>query len=177
MKTISFFLSILFFASVSYAQSPVDLDSDKPIEIAADALEVLQEKNMAIFSGNVEALQGNIILKAQRMEVYYRNKDNQSAVANLGAVSRIEVKNNVTLATPAESAKAARGVYNVDKQMITLIGDVMLKRGQNMLRGGQLDYNLKTQKSLLTSGGTVKNSDGTIKKSGGRVKGVFVPKQ
>lgn len=175
MKHILFTIFILFSAPVM-AQAPMDLDSDKPIEIAADALEVLQDKNMAIFSGDVEAVQGNISLKAERMEVYYRQGGQQSA-AGFGAVSRIEVENNVMLSTPQESAKAAKGIYNVDKQTITLVGDVILARGKNMLRGGQLVYNLKTQKSLLTSGKATAAPDGTVKSTGGRVKGVFVPKQ
>jgi len=158
------------------AQAPVKLDSGKPIEIEANALEVLQEKHMAIFSGDVEALQGNISIKSQRMRVYYREAGSQSSTG-LGAVSRIEVEDKVMLSTPEESAKANKGVYDVDKQMITLLGDVILARGKNMLRGGRLDYNLKTQKSLLTSGTAETTPDGAVKTSGGRVKGVFVPKQ
>lgn len=172
-----FSIFLLLFALPVQAQGPIDLDSNKPIEISADALEVLQEKRMAIFTGDVEAVQGNITLKSARMEVYYRDGDQQSQVANLGAVSRIKVERNVMLSTPDESAKAARGIYDVDKQMITLLGDVILARGKNMLRGGRLDYNLKTQKSLLTSGQAVETPDGEVKSGGGRVKGVFVPKQ
>jgi len=169
-------LAMALFSYNAHAQGPIELDSNKPIEIAADSLEVLQEKNMAIFSGAVEALQGNIILRAARMVVYYRQGDEQASAA-FGAVKRIEVERNVSFATPNESAKAAKGIYNVDKQTITLIGDVVLTREKNMLRGGQLVYNLKTQKSLLTSGKATTKADGTVKSTGGRVKGVFVPKQ
>ena len=171
------FLAALLLSAPLMAQSPVKLDSDQPIEIAADALEVLQEKRMAIFSGNVEALQGNINLKAERMEVYYRDGGDQSAVSNLGAVSRIEVQRNVKFSTPQETAKSAKAVYNVDKKIITLTGNVILARGKNMLRGARLDYNLKTQKSLLTSGKTVTSPTGEVKSTGGRVKGIFVPNQ
>ena len=175
MKNYIAFILVCLAGFATHAQSPVELDSNKPIEIAADSLEVLQESNMAIFSGNVEAIQGNISLNAARMEVYYRNSSDKSATANLGAVSRIEVEKNVMLSTPEESAKAAKGVYHVDKEMITLVGDVILARGKNMLRGARMDYNLKTQKSLLTSGATVTTPSGEVKSTGGRVKGVFVP--
>ncbi|MDG1286506.1 MAG: lipopolysaccharide transport periplasmic protein LptA [Rickettsiales bacterium] len=171
------FIATLLISLPLWAQSLVKLDSDLPIEIAADTLEVLQEKRMAIFSGAVEAVQGNITLKAQSMKVYYREAGKQSATANLGAVSRIEVERDVLLTMPEESASAQNGVYNVDKQMVTLVGDVVLARGKNMLRGGRLDYNLKTQKSLLTSGEAAAAKDGGSKPSGGRVKGVFVPGQ
>ena len=113
-------LTLIFtlFAVPVLAQSALELDSDKPIEIAADALEVLQDKNMAIFSGDVEAIQGNMTLKADRMQVFYRQGNQQSAAGGFGAVSRIEVENNVMLSTSNESAKASKGVYNVDKQVV-----------------------------------------------------------
>ncbi len=170
-------LIFIVFATPLWAQSALELDSSQPIEIAADELEVLQDKNMAIFRGDVEAIQGNITLKAEKMEVFYRQAGQQSPTGGFGAVSRIEVENNVMLATPQESAKASRGIYNVDKQVITLVGNVVLTRDKNMLRGGQMVYNLKTQKSLLTSGKAVASPDGTVKSTGGRVKGVFIPKQ
>jgi len=171
------FIATLLISLPLWAQSIAKLDSDQPIEIAADSLEVLQEKHMATFSGAVEAVQGNITLKAERMEVYYREAGAQSAAANLGAVSRIEVERDVMLTMPEESARSTKGIYNVDKQMVTLVGNVVLSRGKNMLRGGRLDYNLKTQKSLLTSGGAAATKEGSTKPSGGRVKGVFIPGQ
>ncbi len=176
MKKLFIFL-VIFFVSPLWAQGPIELDSNQPIEISADSLEVLQDTSKAVFNGNVEALQGNIKMNAQRMEVFYRQQDQQNTTANIGAVSRIEVIGDVMFTTPTETAKATKGIYDVDKQMITLVGNVILSRDKNTLKGGRLDYNLKTQKSLLTSGTGQKSVDGKVSPSSGRVKGVFVPKQ
>jgi lipopolysaccharide export system protein LptA len=144
-------------------------DKNQPIEITADELEILQPNRKAEFRGNVVAVQGNVTIKSQIMKVYYRTAAERSA--NLGAVSKIEVERNVHLQTPEESARASRGIYQVDQGQILLVGDVILARGQNVLKGNRLDYDLNTQKSLLTSGDT----GGSTPQKGGRVKGVFMP--
>lgn len=144
---------------------------DEPIEITADQLEIVQPNQVAVFRGNVEAIQGNVRLKSNSMTVYYRSADQRKS--NMGAVAKIEVIGNVLLATPQESAQGARGVYHVDSKQIQLIGNVVLRRGQNILKGDRLDYDLRTQKSLLSSApSTVPGAP-----SGGRVKGVFIPTQ
>ena len=65
--------SILFAVLPAWAlaQSGPKLDSDAPVEIASDNLEVLQEQNKAIFSGNVIAKQGATTMKSATMTVYY----------------------------------------------------------------------------------------------------------
>lgn len=166
-------LTLWLIASAATAQTVADLDSDKPIEITADTLEVLQENQKAIFSGNVLAKQGNVSLRSSKMTVFYRQSD--QAEGQMGAVSRIDVDGNVMMATPEESAKAQKGIYNVDEERILLKQDVVLTRGENVLKGEQLDYNLKTGKSLLT-GGVSGKDNGSGSKTGGRVKGIFLPK-
>ena len=47
------------------------LSGDKPIQIESDKLEVHQNDNTAIFSGNVNVVQGNTTLKSGRMVVHY----------------------------------------------------------------------------------------------------------
>jgi lipopolysaccharide export system protein LptA len=159
-----------FIASAQLAGG--DFKTDKPIEISADQLEVVQQNRKAVFRGNVVAVQDKMTIRAEIMTVYYRTTKERSAT--MGAISKIEVQNNVTLSTPQESAKAQYGVYQVDSKKIQLAGNVILNRGQNELRGDRLDFDLKTQKSLLTSAGS---KNGVSSETGGRVKGVFLPTQ
>ena len=57
-------------STMASAQQRTSHDTALPIEIAADALEVQQEKQIAVFSGNVDAQQGNIKLRADRLWVH-----------------------------------------------------------------------------------------------------------
>lgn len=170
-------LSFLFWLLISGFWLPANAQlsgmgsNDQPIEITADQLEVLQPNRKAVFRGNVVAVQGSVTLKAATMTVYYRTAAERNGA--MGAIAKIEVIQNVSLVTPDETAQANQGIYHVDYKQIQLLGNVVLTRGQNVLRGDRLDYDMRTQKSLLSSNTTPGVSGG----SGGRVKGVFLPTQ
>lgn len=156
--------AVLFIASHTYA---AELDTKQPIDITADALEVRQEEQIAVFTGNVLARQGDVNMKAAQMVVHYR-----SGGASDNNVSKIEATGNVLFTTPTETAQGKRATYNVDQDMIYLREEVVLTREQNILKGSELEYNLATGRSIVTgSGATVSGQ----KTGNGRVRGVFVP--
>ena len=142
---------------------PPALDSDQPININADDLEVLQDQSLAIFSGNVVAVQGRIELRAEQLQVWYRpasdSGSNKAGSAN-STIIRIDAIDKVQVSSATETANGDMGVYDVAEQRLTLTGAVVLTRGQDVLRGSKLVMNLATGQSLI---------------SGGRVHGRFVP--
>lgn len=136
----------------AYAETaaPLDADSDRaklPIEIEADKLLVLQKDTMAVFAGNVEAIQGDVNLRSDEMTVHYRDKSERTSDNN--SVSRIDVKGNVFLSTPKETASGNQGAYDVDKGVISLRGAVTLTQGDTIIKGEDLVYNLVTGKSEI----------------------------
>jgi len=155
------------------AQTPsIAIDHDKPVEIVADTLEVLQANKKAIFTGNVVATQGSINMKANSMVVHYRDgaqAGGASGAAGQG-IYKIEAKGNVFFASPQETAQGDEAVYNVDTDTIDLLGNVLLTREKNVLKGTRLNYNLATGRSMLSGGATVQGG-------GGRVRGLFLPNQ
>jgi lipopolysaccharide export system protein LptA len=144
-------------------------DSDKPIEITADTLEVNQNRSLATFKGRVDAVQGTIRLRSDQLTVHYR--DNKEKPDQPG-ISKIEADGNVFISTPRETAQGARGVYDVDRSRIDLFGSVVLTQGENLVRGERLEMNLATGESKITGGTGAGQSDGS-----GRVKGLFVPEK
>ena len=160
------FLAGLAGQSQGQAQSLVTTkhDSSQPIEITADQLEVQQENQLATFSGNVQAIQGDIRLQAASLQVRYRAQDGNADVE--GSISRIIAKGEVFFSSPGQTARGDSGVYDVDKSLVTLDGNVVLTREDNVIRGNRLVLNLATGRSKVSgapSGGT------------GRVRGLFVP--
>jgi lipopolysaccharide export system protein LptA len=146
-------------------------DSSQPVEITADTLEVHQDKSIAVFTGNVEAIQGKMNLRSQKMTVYYRNADEKKSEKQ-DSVSKIIAKGDVFLTTPGETAQGNEGVYDVDKDQITLLYDVVVTNGQNVVKGDTLVYNMTTGQSVLNAPSDLKKT-GTKTKT--RVKGVFIP--
>ena len=157
-------LSLLALNSAAHGQTrPATADADQPIDINADNLEVQQDKNLAIFSGNVIAVQGQIKLRAEQLRVWYRasaDSGSGSAAGNNGTIIRIDAIDRVFVSSSTETAQGDIGIYEVADQRLTLTGAVVLTRGENVLRGNKLVMNLATGQSKI---------------SGGRVHGRFVP--
>lgn len=141
------------------------VEEDSPIDISADALEVRQEDSLAIFTGNVQAIQGQLVLNADRVQVYYATDD--SGTTDVGAIRQIDALGNVFVTSPEETAQGREGVYDLAGETITLIGDVVLTRGENVIRGERLVMDLVTGRSRIDA---APGATGT-----GRVRGVFVP--
>lgn len=83
-------------------------------------------------------------------------------------IYRIEATGDVVFTTPTETAMGDTGIYDVDANSIDLTGgNVTLTRGQNVLKGTHVIYNMTTGRSTLTGG---------AKGQPARVHGLFVPK-
>jgi lipopolysaccharide export system protein LptA len=161
---------IVFFALVggASAQQPAlgsSHDTSQPIEITADTLEVRQTENIAIFRGEVDAIQGDMLLRADMLVVYYRETEENKD--DLG-ISRIDAEGNVFISSPEETAQGKRGVYDVDNGRIDLAGDVVLTQGENIIQGDTLQMDLNTGKSRVISEGETGKD---------RVRGLFVPQK
>lgn len=126
-------------------------DSTLPIEIAADQLTVEQGRQQAAFSGNVQAVQGDLTLRADRLLVHY-DLGKEGAAAQ--AVRLIEAEGQVVIASPAESATANRAVYDVVAGTIVLEGSVVLTRGEDVVKGGRLDIDLANKTAVLHAAGS-----------------------
>lgn len=147
------------------AQQIPGRDADAPIEIEADKLEVRQEQQLAIFSGNVVAVQGGMTLKTDEMQVTYRQEGESAGASVGGAISKLEAIGNVVITTAKEKATGKRGVYNVDPGIIDLEGGVVLSNKDGQLKGQKLRMNLRTGVSVI---------DGGVQS---RVKGIFIPQK
>ena len=175
----------LFFASPAYSKSSAapskQHDTSLPIEINADTLSVDQKENTAVFAGNVDATQGDIRIKSQKMIVSYASssdgKGSTPSKSQPNAINKITLSDNITITSKEDVAQGQHGVYNVKDQLITLDTNVTLVHGKNIVKGDKLVYNVKTGKSEVTSGSTKNAASGTKNKPSGRVKGVFIPQK
>lgn len=152
-------------AHTAAAQFRQSQDTSLPIEIAADALKVQQDKQIAVFTGNVDAQQGNMKLRADKIWVHYHD---QSGGEETQSISKIDAEGQVFFSSGSETAKGDQGTYDVDKGVIVLTGQVVLTQGENVLRGSRVLLDLKTGLSTM---------DGNAARGDGRVRGLFVPRR
>lgn len=140
------------------------IDTTAPIEIAADALEVRQADQVAVFSGHVDATQGDMRLQASELQVHY-----SSGSGTGGEISRIDASGNVHVSSATETARGDRAVYNVLQEQVTMEGNVVLTQGTNVIQGDRLTIDLASGHSRIEGGASVV----TEENGSGRVRGVF----
>lgn len=134
-------------------------DTNAPVDVASDRIEVQDRADRAVFSGNVDVRQGNLRLNAARLTITY-------ASAQGIDIQRMEASGGVTLRSPSETARSQFAIYDIDRRLVTMIGGVTLTRGDSNLRGGRLTLNLDTGRAVLDGG-----------QSNGRVTGRFTVPQ
>lgn len=156
--------------------------SNEPINIEADALDVLDGKKIAIFSGNVKAVQGKMTMRSKLLKVKYSGDQAGAAdpfVTKPGAdgkkksgsqITSIRAEGKVLLESgDDQTATSDWAFFDVIKQTVTLGGDVVLSQGGNVLKGDKLIIDLKTNRSRIVNLG-----DGSKPQ---RVRGLFVPQK
>ena len=112
------------------------------------------------FVGNVIVTQCDTRLRADTVRITTVN--NQA--------DKVNASGNVVVDTPtAGTATGQSGVYDVPRRMVTMNGNVVLKKGKDVMSGQQLTINLATGQASL--GGGVK----TQTSPSGRVQAVFHP--
>ena len=144
-------LVLLLLAPVSaLAQATgFQLSSDEPIEIEADRLDVRDSEGRAIFSGNVQVVQGEVSLRASEMTVEYaRQAEAAGAAGGLGSagnIRRIDATGGVYVRSGEQVATGDNGTFDMATETVTLSGDeVVLTDAGNVIRGCQLVIQMKT---------------------------------
>ena len=157
-----------FYPSVQ-AQVLKNHDSNAPVNFNADRIEVQDRADRVVVSGNVEVTQAGMRLNAARMTVAYRNGGSNGGGVE---VDRIDATGNVVVTKGIETARGNVAIYDLNKRLITMIGNVSLTQGASRLTGGRLVIDLTSGRSTVdgrSSGGAPGVSGG----SGGRVSGTF----
>lgn len=147
-------------------------DSDAPIDITSDRIEVQDRADRAIWTGNVHAVQGDMTMDAARMTVAYSHATTPGGDTQ---INRIDASGGVTVVSPTERAKGNFGIYDLNRKLITLIGNVALTRGTNTVNGARLVIDMNSGRATV-DGNAV--AGGTSAANSGRVTGHFtVPKR
>jgi lipopolysaccharide export system protein LptA len=163
-------------ALASPAGAQIATNSKAPVDITADNLETTNSGCEAIWKGNAEALQETSRLRADVLRIFNKpgakaNTGKPGATAGAcGDLERLEAEGSVYYVTPDQKVRANFAVYEAGSTTITMTGDVVAVRGQNVLRGDKMVFNTDTG-----AGQVIGASKGRGAKD--RPRGVFYPSQ
>ena len=128
---------------------------DKPIKINSATLEVRDKDKMATFAGDVHLVQGDTTLRSKTLVVFY-DDDAASKPAGppVGAtqagtqqnqqIKRVEAKGNVIVTQKEQIATGDNGLFDMRANTITLLGNVVISQGPNVVRGEKLTVDMTT---------------------------------
>jgi lipopolysaccharide export system protein LptA len=131
-------------------------NSKAPVDITADELETMNAQCQATWKGNAEALQDNARLRADVLKIFNKPgvaKPGTTQSGGCGDLDRMEAQGSVYYVTPDQKVRANTAVYEAGSTTITMTGDVVAVRGQDVLRGDRMVFNTVTGEGQMQGGG------------------------
>jgi lipopolysaccharide export system protein LptA len=132
---------------------------DQPVQIEAARLEVRDKQRIATFTGNVKVVQGDTTMRCKTLVVFY---DEQRTAGSMTAatpgpggsqqISRLEARGGVVVTQSEQTATGETGLFDMRANTVTLIGNVVVSQGPNVMRGDRLVVNLTTGVSRVDAG-------------------------
>jgi len=181
------------------AQGIINDNQDQPIQIDAATLEVRDKEKMATFAGDVQVVQGDTTIKCQKLVVFYGPEPGTAAAASQSKrpqqaqqsqaqqpqqvgglpgrqqdIRRIEARGGVTVISKDQTASGDLGVYDLKTKTITLLHNVTVAQGKNVLHGERVVVDTVSGNAHFDSNTEVQNG-ASVTKSPGRVRAVILP--
>ena len=139
-------------------------NSEAPVDVDADRIEVQDRADRAIFAGNVHVRQAELTMDTERLTIAYSSGGGIQ-------IQRLDASGGVVIRSPSETARGNFGIYDLNKRLITLVGDVQLTREGSRVSGSRLVIDLETGRAVIDGGAP------GVGQSGGRVTGRFTVPQ
>ncbi|GAA0788155.1 lipopolysaccharide transport periplasmic protein LptA [Marinobacterium sediminicola] len=160
-------LSYLLLATLltlpSLAQALPD-DRQQPIHISADSASMNERSGITVYTGNVEIVQGTMIIRGARVELH-RNDAGVQRIISTGNPAQFQQQPSRN--QPVTKAYGERMDYRVNKQEITITESARVDQGRDTFTGERIIYNMEK---------AVVNAYGSDSDSGQRVQMVIQPK-
>jgi lipopolysaccharide export system protein LptA len=186
------------------AQGIINDNQDQPIQIDAATLEVRDKEKMATFAGDVQVVQGDTTIKCQKLVVFYGPEPGTAAAAQAKRqqgqqsqgqqpqaqqpqaqqpaglpgrqqdIRRIEARGGVKVISKDQTASGDLGVYDLKTKTITLLHNVTVAQGKNVLHGERVVVDTVSGNAHFDANTEVQNG-ASVAKSPGHVRAVIMP--
>ena len=154
------------------AQGIARHDSRAPVTYDAGKFVLDDRANQAIASGGVIVTQAGLRVQSDRMVV------NFSDAGGSLEIQRITATGGVVVTRDGERASGDNAVYDFNRRIITMAGNVALRRGTDTLNGGRLVIDLDSGMSTVDGAASGPGSATPAAPGGrGRVTGTFAVPQ
>ena len=114
---------------------------DEKIQVTADQLLSSSHENYAEFIGNVEAHRGAVVIKSDRLRIYYKNPQGRSKNPAIGeeSIQKIIAMGNVNIWTEDRVAETDRAEWSVTDRILVLTGkNSKVTSGNSFITGSKI---------------------------------------
>lgn len=136
-------------------QNGVEKAESKAIVIKSNTLEVDNDENMVIFTGNVNAKRYDFTIECQKMLVFYEKLPDQGKTGD-GAtkINKIVATGQVKITrSQGGFATAEKAVYYQQDDKLVLTEKPVVRQGNDVVEGDRITIFLKERRSVVDSGG------------------------
>jgi len=161
--------SAFFFCSTGlYAAAKKD---DSPITVEANHMSSVEKESSVIFTGDVDARQGNVRIRTDKMIVYYTQKATEEAETEAKQkVEKMVCNGNVQITRDDWLGTSKDMVYLSGERQFILIGDAKAWQGKNMVSGDKIIYYIDEGRSEVVAAPATASAKNGKGKDQGRVK-------
>lgn len=145
-----FSVGVTLVASLTSAAAQFEPQSTAPVDITGETL--VFDDNIATWTGNVRALQGEAILTSKKLV---------ATLTEAGDFQTITAEGDVRYSNGKEIITGKSAVYDAGSRTISVSEDVVVTQGEQVMTGGALIYWVDTGKIRFTA------------PSGKRIRGLF----
>jgi len=134
----------------------------EPIHVTSDRMEADNQKNLIVFIGNVSAIQGEMEIQSDRLEVYVKKREKEEDADRTSPAPPPAEKPRSAGAT--DSGQEAQGSV----ERLIAIGNVLINQAKRKFAAGEhLDYKEETGIAVLT--GNPRAWEGNNQVSGNKI--------
>ncbi|MFC1811533.1 LptA/OstA family protein [Thermodesulfobacteriota bacterium] len=159
------FLTICLYAGDEAGDSASRTDSsDEKIRITAERLISDSEARFAEFSGNVKATQGDTVIMADQLKVFYKSgpKGKAGGSPSEESIDKIVADGNVKIHFENRVAVARHAVYTTETRVLVLSGaGSKVTSGTDYISGEKIIY-YRTDGKIVVEGGSNKQVEAVI---------------
>lgn len=138
------------FAQANSRFADMQLDNDAPIQIESDRLDIADDNGTAIFTGNVNVVQGATVLKTGKLVVHYEKDGNGDAEPGASAIERLEATEKVLIQSEGQQASGDEATFDMKSEVLVIRGkEVVLTEGENIAVGCLLQINMQNGRAKL----------------------------
>lgn len=139
-RRVFFVLCFWALLPLPYAQAQFSQEQAMPLSLTADS--AFTENGVTTLIGGVDIEQGEARIRADKMEIFFADKS-EEGVSSADDVFRIVATGNFLYITPEQEVSGDKGVYEQDKDIFIVTGDVTLTRGEgNQVKSARMVYDL-----------------------------------